>query len=174
MAVLVGLLGAAFLSVTAADAAPAAFKNHLIVPNKSVAGIRLNTSYAAARRAFPNSGCSTVHGCDLRGANGSDFNVQFASTNGSSFFVGEISITAGFTRNGVPVFKAPLTALKTAGGIGLGSTPRKVKAAYPKVTGSPQEGYILKGPGQFKTLFQFANGRLIHMVVAAGKYAVFL
>ena len=83
MAVLVGLLGAAFLSVTAADAAPAAFKNHLIVPNKSVAGIRLNTSYAAARRAFPNSGCSTVHGCDLRGANGSDFNVQFASTNGS-------------------------------------------------------------------------------------------
>jgi hypothetical protein len=42
------------------------------------------------------------------------------------------------------------------------------------VTGNPQEGYFLKGGGQLRTLFQFTNGRLTHMVVAAGKYAVFL
>jgi hypothetical protein len=125
MAVLVGLLGAAILPVTAAHAALPTFKNHLIVPNKSVAGIQLNESYAAARKALRNSGCSMLHGCNFRGANGSDFNVQFASTNGTSFFVGEISITAGFNGNGVPVFKSPLTALKTASGIGLGSTYRK-------------------------------------------------
>jgi hypothetical protein len=173
MAVLV-VLGAAILPVTAAHAALPTLQNHLIVPNKSIAGIQLNESYAAAGKAVHSSGCSKLHGCNFSGANHSDFNVQFASTNGTSFFVGEISITAGFNGNGVPVFKPPLTALKTASGIGLGSTARKVKAAYPKVTGNPREGYFLNGRGQLRTLFQFTNGRLTHMVVAAGKYAVFL
>jgi hypothetical protein len=181
--VLVAALGAGLLPVTAADAALPAFNKHLIEPNKSLAGVRLNESYAAVRQAF--GGClmrlldhGQVHGCTFNAANGSGFGVFFASNTTSSsgpFFVGEIEIVAGHKLvhgSPVPVFTPPLTALKTASGIGLGSTPREVKKAYPNVTGSSAHGYLLRGGG-LVTTFGFANGRVVNIVIAAGKYAIF-
>lgn len=174
MAVLVAVLGAGLLAVATADAALPTFKSDLIVPNKSLAGIRLNGSYAAAVKDFRSGACSKERGCNFEGANRSTFGVFFAEkTSTAPWVVGAIKISAGFKLvhgKVMPVFAAPLTALKTASGIGLGSTPREVKAAYPKVTGSAASGYVLQGRRQMDTSFEFQSGRLAQITLGAGKY----
>jgi hypothetical protein len=58
------------------------------------------------------------------------------------------------------VFTTPLAALKTAKGIGLGSTAAAVKRAYPHVTGNALDGYEIKGHGEYGTEFHFLHGRV--------------
>ena len=59
-----------------------------------------------------------------------------------------------------PVFDTPLAAIKTASGIGLGSTVAALKHAYPHITGSALDGFAIKGHGAYETRFNLLHGRV--------------
>jgi hypothetical protein len=164
--------GAGALVILALSAAGAlavtlpTFKSDLIVPNKSVAGVTLKSTYKQAIQAFRSGakGCSTTKGCSFRASNGATFSVLFArETQKSKPFVAEITVEAGAKYVGsteTPLFDTPLTALKTAQGIGLGSTLAAVKRAYPHAVGSAVRGLEIKGHGAYETHFNFTKGHV--------------
>ncbi|HEY3776353.1 MAG TPA: hypothetical protein VGL69_25385 [Solirubrobacteraceae bacterium] len=142
------------------------FKSDLIVPNRSLAGVTLKSTYKEAIRAFSSGtrGCSTTKGCSYQAANGASFSILFAKlTETSKPIVAEISIQAGRKVSGVhdtPVFDTPLAAMKTAQGIGLGSTLGALKRAYPHLTGNAVDGFEIKGHGEYGTHFGLLGGRV--------------
>jgi hypothetical protein len=167
---LIGVGVAALVSLSLVATAFAAglptFKSDLIVPNKSLAGVKLKSTYPEAVQAFSSGakGCSVTKGCSYRAADGATFSILFArlTTKGKPF-AAEISIQAGDKVTGTtetPVFSTPLAALKTANGIGLGSTAAAVRRAYPHATGNTLQGYGIKGPGEYGTSFNFLHGRV--------------
>jgi hypothetical protein len=166
------MTGAAALATLAlcATAAWAAtlptFKSDLIVPNRSLAGVTLKSTYKQAIVAFRSGsrGCSTTKGCSFRAANGATFSIIFARlTQTSKPIVAQISLQAGDKVSGeheTPVFDTPLAAIKTANGIGLGSTVSALKHAYPHITGSARNGFEIKGHGAYATRFNVLDGRV--------------
>ena len=154
------LLGSA---VAAASSLPA-FRTHLIVPNHSLAGVALGSTPAAADRELGVSAahCSAKKGCTFSAADQSAFSIVFAGTvHHPTPFVAEISITTGVTKTGARSFDSPFADLKTSAGIGLGSTARAVKAAYPHATGSASQGYFeIAGHGDLATEFIITGGRV--------------
>jgi hypothetical protein len=142
------------------------FKSNLIVPNKSIAGVKLKSTYPEAVKAFKSGakGCSVTKGCSFGTAAGATFSILFArlTTQGTPF-VAEISVQAGEKGAGTKamgVFTTPLAALKTANGIGLGSTAAEVRRAYPHATGNALEGFTIKGHGEYATSFHLLDGRV--------------
>jgi hypothetical protein len=142
------------------------FKSDLIVPNRSLAGVTLKSTYKEAVRAFRSGtrGCSTTKGCSYRASNGATFSILFAKlTETGKPIVAEISILAGDKVSGdheTPLFDTPLAALKTAQGIGLGSTVAALRHAYPHLSGSALDGFEMKGPGDYGTHFGVLDGRV--------------
>jgi hypothetical protein len=161
------LLGSA---VAAASSLPA-FRSHLIVPNHSLGGVTLNSSAAAAARELGVSGahCSAKKGCAFVGAGESEFSVLFAGTvHHPTPFVVEIAISTGTTKTGAHSFDSPFADLKTSAGIGLGSTAKAVKAAYPHATGSASQGVLsIVGHGELATEFIIADGRVTEIQMHA-------
>jgi hypothetical protein len=162
------------LCATAAWAAKLpTFKSDLIVPNKSLAGVTLKSTYKKAVKAFRSgaSGCSTTTGCVYRAADGATFSIQFARLTATSKpIVAQISILAGDKVTGThekPLFDTPLAALKTAKGIGLGSTRAALKRAYPHATGNAVEGFTIKGHGEYATSFHLLDGRVTDIQMQA-------
>jgi hypothetical protein len=153
------------LVATAFAAGLPTFKTDLIVPNQSLAGVKLKSTYPEAVRAFASGakGCSTSK-CSYQAADGATFSVLFARlTAKSKPIVAQIAIQAGDKTSGTtetPVFTTPLAALKTAREIGLGATAAAVKRAYPHVTGNTLNGYEIKGHGEYGTSFHFLHGRV--------------
>jgi hypothetical protein len=166
------MTGAAALATLALCAASAwaatlpTFKSDLIVPNRSLAGVTLKSTYKQAARAFRNGsrGCSTTKGCSFQATNGATFSIIFARlTETSKPLVAEISIQAGDKVSGeheTPVFDTPLAAIKTGNGIGLGSTVAALKHAYPHIKGSAARGFEIKGHGAYATRFSVLEGRV--------------
>jgi hypothetical protein len=162
----VAVLVSLSLVATAFAAGLPTFRSDLIVPNQSLAGVKLKSTYSEAVKAFKSGarGCSITRGCSYRAADGATFSVLFArlTTKGTPF-VAEISVQAGDKLAGTKetgVFTTPLAALKTANGIGLGSTAAEVKRAYPRATGNPVEGFTIKGHGEYGTSFHLLDGRV--------------
>ena len=161
------------MAVSARAAGLPTFKSDLIVPNHSVAGVRLHAGYGAAVSAFRSGGrqCSLKQGCSYQLANGSTFSLTFVrlTTHGSPF-VGQITISAGRTVSGSrssPDFDTPLATLKTASGIGLGSTAAAVKRAYPHIRKDSSVDFTIPGPGEYGTTFTLADGRVAYIEMQA-------
>jgi hypothetical protein len=136
----------------------------LIVPAKSLAGVKLNSSIAAAVSAWGKGGSCTASGCDYGSTSGSLGTASFLAAKRSEtdpLLVVEISISVGRTGKSLkPNFKTPLTRYRTASGIGLGSTVKELKHAYPQLVTEQGKVFSLKGAGESMTTFVAENGRV--------------
>jgi hypothetical protein len=140
----------AVLAAAIAVLAPAALANlpsqhdKQIVPFKSIGGLRLGDSFAAARKAWGKpaapSHCDGTSSCTYEGKNGEA--VFDVGTHGVFNVYIEINLDTLH-----PSWKTPLTAFQTSKGIHLGSTLAQIKAAYPGGGGVSTGGYYgVKGP----------------------------
>jgi hypothetical protein len=141
------------------------FRSDLIVPNRSVAGITLMSHRTLALQKLRSGAgnCRSMKSCTYTAANGASFSMEFIGQSiGSPRVVASITIQAGHRMSGsteVPVLTTPLTALKTSGGIGLGSTLAVVRRAYPHATGNARIGLTIKSH-DFYTKFGFLDGKV--------------
>jgi len=129
---------------------PKPFTSDSIVIQKSLGGITLGSTLAAASKRFPAKDCSSG-GCSYTTATYSVNFVMAQRRVHSKPFVGQVSLNATKTSN------TPATQLRTSKGIGIGSTARQLKKAYPQATGSRKDGYVLQGRGQHETIFDFTG-----------------
>jgi hypothetical protein len=160
------------LAVTVALAVPALAqagslphaKSTLIVPEKSLAGVKLNSSIAAAASAWGKGGSCSASGCEYGNSSGSLGTANFLAAKRSEtgpVLVVEISISVGRTGTSLkPNFNTPLARYETASGIGLGSTVKELKHAYPHITTEQGKVFFLKGAGESTTTFIAENGRV--------------
>lgn len=141
------LLTAALLAATVSQAAATlpAFKTNLVVVGKSIGGAKLGASKASVQKSWGKSctrsgpqSCSYNAKGDTQGIKGTG-TVSY-SANGKLFGV---SITAP-SKN---PFRAPFTKLRTAKGIGIGSTRKQLTSAYPAGRSSNQGLYYVLGSG---------------------------
>jgi hypothetical protein len=161
------LIAALALPGAAAAKLPS-FPSKLIEPAKSIAGVKLGQSQKAAKSAWGSGKeCTFQNGfgnCSFTGdAQG---NAQWAAVDGK---VVDVSISAGY--DGVkPHFGGPLLTLKTSKGIGIGSTLKAAKAAYP--SGKVYTGTVLSVPGKGKsyTTFAFNKGKCVSINAGDGKH----
>jgi hypothetical protein len=168
MKVRIGLV----LGVAVALAAPALAqavslpqaKSTLIVPARSLAGVKLNSSIAAAVSAWGKGGSCTPAGCEYGTPSSSLGTANFIAGKRSEtgpVLVIDISITVGRTGTSLkPNFRTPLARYTTASGIGLGSTVKELKHAYPHVVTEQGKVFLLKGAGESMTTFIAENGRV--------------
>jgi hypothetical protein len=154
------------------------FKKTLIVPNKSVGPLRLNVSYATAIKEIGTSkggGCTKAGGCHW----------GTVATGGFAFFM--VAPRAGATPTVTAVtiavpedpstsaarFTGPLMKFKTSKKIGLGSTVKAIKHAYPGIKAYPTSKtsgqYVIYGKGSVtkrpSTSFTVTNGRVVDIGV---------
>ena len=131
----VAALSVACLAPTPAMAAPAPapphFTSSYIVPTKSLGGLRLGAPGSSAAAVFPAKDCTTS-GCSYTAPDESwSISILYAArTKTSKPFIGDITFTVD------KLGSASVPDLKTANGIGLGSSPAALKHAYPKLLGS--------------------------------------
>jgi hypothetical protein len=136
----------------------------LIVPAKSLGGVKLNSSLAAAVNVWGKGGSCTPNGCEYgtpSGPNGTANLLAGKKSEAAPVLV--ISISIGVGRIGTtakPSFKTPLTRYKTASGIGIGSTVKELRHAYPHLIDTEGKVFALKGAGESSTTFVAENGRV--------------
>jgi hypothetical protein len=155
---------------TGAQAALPTTHTTLIVPVKSLAGVKLGSSLASATAAWGKGGTCSAGGCqygsNLTKVGAASFLVAQTTTTAPVEVV-RVSIEAGVTNDtatGKKDFNTPLDRFKTAKGIGIGSTVSELKRAYPHVKPTTAVGsisvYTLAGPGESLTLFDVTEGRV--------------
>jgi hypothetical protein len=138
----------------------------LIVPVKSLAGLKLGASLASATAAWGKGGTCGESGCNYESKNDKDGSASFVVAQTSvtaPIAVVKVSIVAGLTSLASPAkknFDTPLDRFKTANGIGIGSTAAKLKHAYPHLKKPSTDLYELAGPGESLTLFEVEEGRV--------------
>jgi hypothetical protein len=144
----------------------------LIVPGKSLGGVRLGGTFAAARKAWgPGADCRknfSMRVCVYKTNSYADGSAGFSSRSGGR--IDEITLNAGFTRNSTPIFTNSVARFRTSKGIRLGSTSAAVRKAYPDVkrrSGSASYPLVLSGPGEATTTFQISRRRVIGIRIAS-------
>jgi hypothetical protein len=168
MKVRLGLVLAVAVALMAPSLAQAASLPHarstLIVPAKSLGGVRLNSSLAAATSAWGKGGSCTESGCTYGTSSNSLGTASFLVgklSESAPVLVVDISISVGRAGSSLkPNFKTPLARYRTASGIGLGSTTKELKHAYHHLTNSQGKVFFLKGAGESMTTFIAENGRV--------------
>jgi hypothetical protein len=139
----------------------------LIKPGVSIGGVKLGASFAQARSAWGTVKCKQEFeflNCSY-GAKGTG--VAVYSLTGAA--VSTISISVGVTKAGKPKYTGSLLGLKTAKGIGLGSTRKAVKGAYPKIKDGGASGILrLEGKGPRFTTLTVTKGRVTTIAVESG------
>jgi len=163
-------LAALCLPAAAAAAKLPSFPSNSIVIKKSIGGVALGQSAKKAKSAWGSGkGCTSSKGFDActydGGASG---NAQWTAIDGK---VVDMHVNVA-SDGGRPNFKSPLAALKTSKGIGLGSTYKAVKQAYPGGLTDDQHTYWGLQAGRMKpfTTFIFSNGRVIQINTGDGKH----
>ncbi len=160
--VAVAALAGAFIVPAVALAAPGAaptaapkFTSSYIVPTKSLGGLKLGAPATTATQVFPAKDCSVTRGGCSYTAPGQAWTLSVvfaAKTQTSKPFIGEIDLSAA-----TPTAPS-LPDLKTASGIGIGSTAAELKHAYPTLLGSKLDYYTsTKLP---LTVYAFTGSRL--------------
>jgi hypothetical protein len=157
-------------AVAGAQAALPTTHTNLIVPVKSLAGVKLGSSLAAATAAWGKGGTCNEGGCQYGNTTSKvgEASFQLAQTSTTApIEVVRVGIEAGVTNDTASAkkeFNTPLDRFKTAKGIGIGSTLSALKHAYPHVKSSSAVGsvsvYTLLGPGESFTLFEVTEGRV--------------
>jgi hypothetical protein len=153
----------AVLAGAIAVSAPAALANlpsqhdKRVVPFKSIGGVRIGDSFAAARGAWGKpsgpSHCDGTSSCTYEAKNGEA--VFDVGTHGVFDVYIEINLNTVH-----PSWKTPLTAFHTSKGIHLGSTLAQIKAAYPGGGAVNTGGYYgVKGPHRTELFFFIDQGR---------------
>jgi hypothetical protein len=171
MRVRIGLVTSVVLALALPAGAQAALPtthSTLIVPVKSLAGVKLGASLASATAAWGKGGTCSENGgaCIYESTNDKDGSASFLVAQTSTTApveVVNVSIKAGLTSRAVGAkknFNTPLDRFKTAKGIGIGSTASKLKHAYPHLKKSITGIYNLAGPGESFTLFEVEEGRV--------------
>jgi hypothetical protein len=159
-----GVAVALVLPAFAQASLPKNTKNTLIVPAKSLGGVKLNSSVAAATGAWGKGGTCGEASCQYGSGTSPSGTASFLlgrKAESSPLLVIEISISAGKTGTSQkPDFNTPLTRYKTASGIGIGSSVKQLKHAYPHLTSDASGLYALAGPGESSTLFIAQKGRV--------------
>ena len=155
----------------AASATAPTPSSRLIVPGRSIGGVAVGQTFTRAKALWgPGAEC---FGSPFPGPPGEpeprsctwvvgpDGNLGTASISGTTRDgVTAVDISAALGPDGLAV-TSPLRALRTARSIGLGSSGRAVRRAYPRalrkvITGFayPYVDYVLRGPGNTKTTFE--------------------
>jgi hypothetical protein len=159
---------------TAAGATLPRAKSTLIVPSRSIAGLKLGSTPAQTKRAWGGKTCEFA--CGYEGPKPAGGSAPFANIllekEGASLKVWLIAIGVGYKPGPgsatVPAFNGPLSRWKTSKGIGLGSTVGEVEAAYPKAKKETTPGgplLTLKGPGKSATDFTTLEDRVVAITV---------
>jgi hypothetical protein len=145
----------------------------LIVPGKSLGGVKLGGTFAAARKAWgAGADCRKtflMRVCVYKTDSYADGSAGFSSQAGAT--IDEITLNAGYTRNGTPIFTNSVARFKTSKGIRLGSTSSAVRNAYPNVKrrpGGTSYPLVLSGPGEATTTFQISRRRVIGIRLLSG------
>ncbi len=159
-----GLLALALAA--GAQAALPTTHSTLIVPVKSLAGVKLGSSLASATAAWGKGGTCSDSGCNYESTKDKDGTASFIVAQTSTtapIKVVKVSIEAGLASLAYGAkknFDTPLDRFKTAKGIGIGSTVANLKHAYPGLK-KPSTGlFDLAGPGESVTLFEVQEGRV--------------
>ncbi|HEY1833786.1 MAG TPA: hypothetical protein VGG08_05060 [Solirubrobacteraceae bacterium] len=169
-------IGTALVATVALLAAPAISAASLpsthstsIVPSKSIGGVKLGMSLAQATKAWGKGGTCSEAGCQYQSKSGgfADFSL-IRKTETSQPVVGIIVIetgTVGTTskRN----YNTPLARWKTSSGIGLGSTVKQLRHAYPQAKKLGTSAYQMKGSGGTFTTFFINGSRIMSMNVSS-------
>lgn len=160
---------AAFALPTAAQAKLPSFSDTSFVPNVGLGGAELGQTRAQLKQAFGNGGVCSDFDCMYQDTRRSQLGYAQASfEDGKRGRVSVLSISIGRDpRTGKPVFRTPLAALQSSSGIGLGSSQRAVKAAYPKakgIRGAPD--YLsMFDRHRNQTVFSFEDHRLTRILM---------
>lgn len=134
--------------------------SHRIVPGRSIGGVRIGQTTAAARAAWgPGWTCiNTVSGtCSWITIRDGVASLQLQAGR-----VAQIAIAAGSSA-AAPRFDGPLAALRTASGIGIGSTKDQVRGAYPRVRSTGRE-LLLVTKGRV-TAFYLVTDRVARVTI---------
>lgn len=166
---------AALAAAGPAGATLPAPKTTLVVFGKSVGGAKLGGSLSSAKAAWGSGrgSCDKVgddEGCLYRAAG------DFSGAKGEGYIqssggrVTQIQLTAPGT-GGRRLFSGPLMKLKTAKGIGLGSTLKSLRKAYPSAKRTPGTTAAWEiGSGAGRTQFDIPakSGRVERIFVGRG------
>lgn len=159
---------AALALPVAATAAPLPSPSTTVIkPGVSIGGLKLGASLKKAQSAWGSVPCkqdieflNCTYGTKRKGVG------TYSITGGT---VSNVAISVGVTKAGKPSYSGPLLKLKTTKGIGLGSTRKAVKQAYPSIAVSAESGVMrLKGKGSRYTSITLTKNRVSTIAVDSG------
>ena len=150
----------------AAQAKLPAPKAKTVVFGKSIAGVKLGASLADAQQAWGSGGtCVAPQPATAASPIVTTCTWTQAASGSTDFTVSADKVTQiGLhpTRNsttGKPKLSGPITAFKTSKGIGIGSTLKALRKAYPKVQDGAADTFVLFS-GKITTSFEVFGGLL--------------
>jgi hypothetical protein len=159
------------LAVGAQAAGTPKLANKLIVPNKSVGSLKLGQSRSAALAAWGKGTTCGAGGCvfgkEPTPASGRAQYALASASEGAPPTVAAIVLEAGPYGKKLN-FKTPLASFKTAKGIGLGSTKSQLLHAYPHMTSSGGDFYIIPFSETDETIFELVGDRV--NMIAIGEH----
>lgn len=158
---LAGLVLTAALPAAAQAKLPSTSQPFL-VPHEGIGGVYLHARIVKGKQAWGSGGDCSDYGCQYQDPRRYDLgSATFNFEDGPRGRITSIRVALG-TRDGRQVWRSPLTRFRSDKLIGLGSTRRAVKAAYPgaKAPRGATDYLALRDREGDVTLFQFFQNRV--------------